>query len=356
PRLKVNTISINSKVVKQNQLDTIKSLQLLTVKGRIENEVGLVQSNFNGNLNLTLFDKVSVIHTLGQNKESSRRAFQIRNSILFKGNAEVVNGLFTISFVIPKDIDYSYGPAKLSYFATSTDSAQASGDYENIIIGGSDVNIVDNKGPDVKLFINNFQFKDGGQTHANPILLVDLFDEHGINASGNSIGHDLVAILDGNQQFVLNSFYESSQGDYKAGLVQYPFSNLTPGLHHLYLKAWDIANNSGEGEITFRVIDPNKKSNIISLNAYPNPAQSKVTVELIHSLTPLINANVKFMIHDYLGRRIAESQFLLTPAPVTPFTFTFPAGAPTGIYFIEAEIWNNGKKIDSKGVKVLRIP
>lgn len=357
PRLKVATTQINSRPVKPNQQDTVKSLQLLSIKGQIVNTRQFLQSKFNGNISVTLYDKKSVVKTLGQNSNSYVAPFQIRNSILFKGNAIVKNGLFELSFVIPKDIDYVYGPAKLSYFANSIDSLEAEGDYENVIIGGSQANINDNKGPDINLYINDFQFADGGETHPNPLLLVDLYDENGINATGNSIGHDLIATLDDDKQFVLNSFYESKQSDYRSGLVQYPFSNLPPGLHHVKVKAWDIANNSSESTISFLVIDPNKSSKIISLTAFPNPAQSNVTVNLVHSLTSNSkNAKVIYSISNVGGQIIARGESILSPAAVTTFAYTFQSGSPSGVYFIIAEIWNDGERIDTKGVKVLRIP
>ena len=56
----------------------------------------------------------------------------------------------------------------------------------------------------------------GGITDENPILLAKLTDDYGINISGTSIGHDLTAVLDDNDQqtYILNSFYESELDDY----------------------------------------------------------------------------------------------------------------------------------------------
>jgi hypothetical protein len=357
PKLKVATTQINARLVKPNQYDTIKSLQLLSIKGQVVNSKQVLQSGFNGNIHVTLYDKKSVVKTLGQNSNSYVAPFQIRNSILFKGNAVVKNGLFELSFIIPKDIDYVYGPSKISYFANSTDSVEAEGDYENVIIGGSQANINDTKGPEIKLYINDFQFHDGGETHPNPLLLVSLNDENGINATGNSIGHDLVATLDDDKQFVLNSFYESKQGDYRIGLIQYPFSKLTPGLHHIKVKAWDIANNSSEAMISFIVIDVDKTSKIISLTAFPNPAQNSVTVHLVHSIPSIsLNAKIKYSISNVSGQIIDQVETILSPAAVTAFTYNFRPGSPAGVYFIVAEIRDERKRIDVQGVKVLRIP
>ncbi len=357
PNLGVKTTHINSKPVAVSRQDTIRSLELLTIQGRI---VGVKDQNliqtFNGNISITLFDKKSTSKTLGQNTDSYPRAFQVQNSVLFKGNAVVKNGVFKIEFVIPKDIDYNFGSSKISYFASSLDSLEAAGVYEQLIVGGSQQLISDNDAPKLNLHINHLLFKDGDETHPDPLLLVNLFDENGINGSGNSIGHDLVAILDGNKQFVLNSFYQAVQGNYKKGNVAFPFSNLSPGLHRIKVRAWDVANNSGEAEISFVVLNSKSPSHILSISAFPNPTKNQVEVQVVHNLDNLKDAKIKYSLTNLAGQKIAAFEDFLSPAAVTTRKVNFPSGTPMGIYIILTEIWNDGKRIDSRGIKVLRIP
>ena len=61
----------------------------------------------------------------------------------------------------------------------------------------------------------------GGITNSSPFLLAKLEDENGINTA-SGIGHDLVAILDGDETepFVVNDFYETELDDYMRGLCQ----------------------------------------------------------------------------------------------------------------------------------------
>jgi len=59
-------------------------------------------------------------------------------------------------------------------------------------------------------------------------------------------------------------------GDYTSGTITFPFSNLSEGKHSLYLKVWDVYNNSSEAYTEFFV----KNSSEISVNNlynYPNP-------------------------------------------------------------------------------------
>jgi len=358
PEYRVNTTHINGKKVQVSVKDTLKALQLLEVKGAIVDALNQPLTGFNGNISVTLFDKKTVVKTLGQNSSSYAKSFQVQNSILFRGNATVVQGKFEIRFVIPKDIDYTYGPAKISYYANNIDSMEASGYFENIIIGGSQSEILDNLAPIVKPYINHFQFKDGQSTHNNPLLLVDISDDNGINATGNSIGHDLVAILDKDtkKQYVLNTFYESGKGDFKKGLVTFPFSGLTPGLHHVKVIAWDVANNSGEGEISFWVTDPKAKPRILNLQAIPNPARDQFKIQIIHDLSELTEGRLKLLLMDYSGRVITTKEEILSPAAVLTTEIGFDISIPAGIYMVQAEIWNQGKRVDVRGIKVLRIP
>ena len=187
--------------------------------------------------------------------ESPPYTFRLQKNVLFNGKASVRNGQFRFSFVVPKDIAYQYGPGRISYYAENG-SEDASGYYDQIIVGGFDENAPeDNAGPDVDLYLNNDKFVFGGLTNENPDLYSVLYDDNGINVVGNAIGHDMTAILDGNVKapIVLNDFYKADLNTYKSGTVRYPFSNLTEGSHTLKLRAWDVHNNSSEAFTEFVV-------------------------------------------------------------------------------------------------------
>ena len=100
----------------------------------------------------------------------------------------------------------------------------------------------------------------------------------------NSIGHDIVAILDGKTEspFILNDYYQSDLNTYKSGKVAFPFKNLAPGLHTLRLKAWDVNNNSAEASIEFYVAS-SEEMLIGSFDAYPNPMNDYTRFEFDHN-------------------------------------------------------------------------
>jgi hypothetical protein len=255
-----------------NVTDTLKALSKVSIKGAVTDQDGNILHDFNGNLYPSIFDKEKTYSTLVNDPRSAPFDFQQQKNILFRGNTTVKNGKFEFSFIIPKDIDFAYGNGKISYYARSA-TTDATGYFDQFIIGGISDNVYnDSIGPQMEVYLNDETFVNGSIVEPNPILLVYLTDELGINTSGNGIGHDLVAILDDetNSPFLLNEYYETDLDSYNSGKVRYPLKNLSIGKHQLKVRAWDIVNNLSEKTISFEVISDKKLALAHVLN-YPNP-------------------------------------------------------------------------------------
>ncbi len=283
PRYNVGTLKINNKVANATA-DTVRALQRVTIEGTVLDDNGLILKNFNGTLYPTVYDKATTLRTLGQDPSSYVRDFTIQRNILFKGAATVKNGEWKFSFIIPKDIDYSFSNGKISYYATdgSTDGA---GNFENFIIGGTDPSVsADNQPPLVQVYMNDDNFVFGGMTDPNPTLYVKLSDDNGINIAGTSIGHDLAGTLDEAKNTVpLNNFYEAVKDDPTKGVVRYPLSKLALGKHKIKVKAWDVANNAAEGYTEF-IVASNAKAALSHVLNYPNPFTTKTKFQFEHNL------------------------------------------------------------------------
>ena len=276
PEYNVKTTFVNTDSV-GNKPDTIKAFSKVTVSGYIEDINGNIKADYNGMLYPTVFDKFTQYYTLG-NDSASRpvQPFYLQNNILYKGKTEIKNGKFTFTFIVPKDISYKNGFGKISYYASSENANDANGYYNNIIIGGSlDNSVVDTSGPEIKLYMNDTLFRSGGITDQSPTLLAYIKDNSGINTVGNGIGHDIVAVLDGNTEasIVLNDYYSSDINSYTSGTIRYPFNNLSAGMHTLTVKVWDIYNNSSQAEIEFDVVLSDKLV-ISTIFNFPNPFSS----------------------------------------------------------------------------------
>lgn len=306
PAHNIQTTQINNQPV-TNQ-DTISALDLVTISGDIVDDNGAKVSNFNGTIYPTVFDKQDRLYTLGNDVGSFADDFLLRKKIIFKGQASVVNGSFTFSFVVPKDINYSLGYGKISYYAEDQSVIDAHGHYNGLVVGGSNPNPpIDNEGPEVLVYMNTEEFARGGITDKNPKLLVKLYDENGINTVGNSIGHDLTAKLttpkqDETLEYILNDFYESTKDDYTRGTVVYPLKDLEPGLHTVTVKAWDVFNNPGEGSTEFVVAESADMALAHVLN-YPNPFTTSTNFQFEHNL-PYQSLDIQVQIYTVSGKLV----------------------------------------------------
>lgn len=271
PDPRIVTDSINGVSVTM-ETDTLSALTKIVVKGHVEDASGTLISNYNGFVYPTVFDKWKTRYTLGQDVTSPVKPFDTQNNIIYKGKSTVKDGVFTFSFVVPKDIDYAFGKGKISYYG-NTDTYDNYGFDTSIVVGGINPNgISDDIGPDIELFMNDEQFVNGGITDSKPLFLAKIRDENGVNTTGNGIGHNITLTLDGNtaNPIVLNNFYEADLDTYQSGKVSYRLSDLEEGPHQLEFKVWDVNNNSSQGILDFTVVNE-EEIGISHLLNYPNP-------------------------------------------------------------------------------------
>lgn len=277
PKEQVYTTMINNNPVSSTSFDTIKALSKVTVKGFVGDHNGVKLTNFNGILYPTVFDKEQEITCLGNDPGSLLGGtlpfkFLLQKNIIYKGKVQVINGDWSFSFIVPKDISYNYDVGKFSYYAHNG-VTDANGYNKNFYIGGSSPNaIADNAGPTVNLYMNDKKFVSGGTTNDKPNLYAEVTDSSGVNTVGTGIGHDIVAILDENSSkpIILNDYYEADLNSYQAGKIKYPFSELSEGTHRLSLKVWDVQNNSNMAYTDF-VVAPSAEMALTHVLNYPNP-------------------------------------------------------------------------------------
>ena len=253
--------------------DTIQALGKYIIKGSVKDNNDAVLNNFNGTVYITVFDKKTTVQTVND-FPGTDPSFNLQTNAVARIKSNVTNGHFSANFLAPKDINYQYGSGKISYYAHD-DQVDANGLDTEVTVGGtSQYAGSDNTPPIVKPYIDDEHFKNGSAVGPNPLLFVKLFDDNGINVSGNSLGHDLVAILDDDIQnpFILNDYYQTQENDYKNGYLNFPLYNLTDGPHTIRVKAWDAFNNSGEGTVHF-VVKNKGKGFIDELYNYPNPVK-----------------------------------------------------------------------------------
>ncbi len=310
PALRVRATKVNG--IPIATADTLSAAEKIVMEGEVIDIAGNVVTNFNGNVYPVVFDKPQTINTLANDAGSQVSGFQSQTNALFKGKASVTNGQFSFSFKVPKDINYQFGNGKLSLYAENG-TTDGNGIFSNFIIGGAgNGSGGDNEGPEIKPWLNDELFANGGITNQNPVLIVKLADSSGINTVGTGIGHDIIATLDNDnrQYYLLNDFYQSELNSYQQGTVRFQLPELEAGPHSLKIKAWDVLNNSNEVVLEFTVAKDEELQLSHVLN-YPNPFTTHTSFWFEHN-KPGQPLQVHLQIMTITGRTVKSFSRVIT--------------------------------------------
>jgi hypothetical protein len=290
--------SINGQT--SNNLVQMKALQKVRLSGSVLRPDSTIWNTYNGTISLKVLDVDKQIHL-----EDFGYPFDFRQDggTIFTGKANVVNGLWTLEFIVPKDISYSNGNGKiLAYFQNT--SSNGVGYSDNFTINGIDSSAVaDSTGPTVNLFLDSRNFRNGDLVNQSPKLIADFFDPFGMNLTG-TIGHKIEATLNGNNQnkIDLTPFYNSTNG-YQYGTVEYQLQNLQTGQNTLSIKAYDTYNNYTVTDISFNV-QTSTDLTLENVYNYPNPMKNNTAFVFNHNFDKSLTATIK--IYTVSGRLIKE--------------------------------------------------
>jgi hypothetical protein len=280
--------------------DTLKANAPVRIRAEIVDRTGQRLHDFNGTAAVSVFDQPRSASTLNNDRNATPVNFLVQTSVLYRGTATVRNGLLEASFLAPRDMNYAPGYGKISYFAWSGERTAAGGD--SIAAGGASASVDDNAGPDIRLFMNDTLFRDGGITDRQPLLLAHLSDESGVNTA-ESVGHGITATLvtgDASVSYPLNAYYEAATDDYRKGRVAYRFPELATGEYVLLFTAWDAANNHSQADLRFRVV-PNGVLQISNLYNYPNPFNDRTYIYFEYNY-PDETVEMEMQIFDVSGK------------------------------------------------------
>jgi hypothetical protein len=292
---KINDEDINTSTQLLKALDTAK------IEGTVTDAQGTILSNYNGILTASIYDKDLQRTTLGNDGVSDSSGlilmdFDALGEVIFRGQASVTNGQFAFEFIVPRDIRVTEGNGKISLYSKSEAPLSDNRGFSfDIKIGGVNLNAPeDNTGPNINLYMNDENFVSGGITNENPTLLANLYDENGINTA-SGIGHDITAILDGDETNVykLNAYYVAAVDDYQRGSLSYPMRDLSPGLHTLTLKAWDVYNNASTQDIQFVVFDKDVSLELTNVLNYPNPFVNYTEFWFNHNSSDVLDVSIQ---------------------------------------------------------------
>jgi hypothetical protein len=319
---------------------TVKALGAYRISGKVVDNNNSLLSGFNGLLSVAFYDKPRIVSSI----TTVNKTFELQDNLVYKGKVSVVNGRFSYTFIVPKDINYYEGTGKISQYAQNGVTDAAGVDTSVTVGGYSDNPVISDVPPIVKAYINDSLFHNGGITGTNTSLFVSLYSETGINVSGNKLGHDMTAVLDGNieQPYILNDYYETEANTYQRGFVTFPINGLANGKHTLKIKAWDVNNNSGEGSVDFIVLD-GKVMGIENLMNYPNPFNGETHFVFEHN-HPGEELEVNINIFNAAGALVRSIERKFTPSgsrsPEITWDGTDNQGIrlPSGVYVYRTEM------------------
>ena len=306
-------------VVTSTTSDTLRALDEVTLNGYIRNAQGDTATAFNGSLHISVYDKQQQITTRDNDAVSSGLTpipctYKDYPNLLFVGKTEVQDGLFRLTFRMPKDIRYNFDSGRIVYYAIdSLTQEEGIGHTHSFVIGGSSPQAAllnDTTGPDLRIYMDNPAFTDGSRTSEYPHFFADIYDENGINAVGSGIGHDLMLVLDNDNALTYNlNDYFSTHGDYRQGQVSYAFSGLKEGPHNLLFRAWDLLNNSSTASLRFTVVK-GLQTQLFSVTAYPNPCPAGVPIHIrIAADRPDELLQTTLSIYDLSGGQVYHTSF-----------------------------------------------
>jgi hypothetical protein len=280
--------------------DTMRALSRIRIYGSIMKPDSSLWSDYNGNVILKTFD---VPRQVEIHEEDITYFYKLFGGIIFSGSQRITNGKWLMQYIVPKDISYLNQHGKIiDYFYNS--QYDGSGMDSTFIVGGIDPTApVDTTGPNITLYINSKNFRNGDVVNENFKLMGDLYDESGINTTG-TIGHKLEAVMDNNynNKYDLTNFYNSDT-TYKSGHFDYNMTGVPEGHHTIKVKAWDTYNNSSEASIDF-VVSTYTALRIMNVYNYPNPFKDRTSFTFQHNYPGSINVDIK--IYTVSGRLIKE--------------------------------------------------
>lgn len=345
--------------------DTIHGLTLGSITGEVRSKDDLPLETYNGSATITLYDKMSKVKTLGNGGQTPFE-YELYQNVLYRGKADVKDGMFTATFMIPQDIRYEFGKGKIALYTNSNDSISSFGVNDDIVVGGLDPNAEFNQeGPRIRMFLNDtISFRDGCKTGVSPMLIAKISDSNGINTAGSGIGHDLLLTIDNNplQSYNMNSFFEFEPNRYDRGKIIFQLGSLSPGIHTATLRVWDCNNNSTVETISFQVVADDKLG-IMNISLYPNPVSNEGVLKIFFNHDePNSTLTISMEIYSVDGAIIDRKNFIeIDHNGVTPLVEWSPrsksgASLSAGVYI--CKLWitsSNGQSTNfSKRFVILR--
>lgn len=355
----VQLLTINGREVDIDEQITIGAMADAILTGQIIGPDGSPISDFDGVVNVELFDAMRSVVTNGYGK-GSIETFDTQGDRLYAGAAKVTQGHFTLHMAMPDMVADNFRPATLAMYAYATNSAdEAIGACRDFYVYGLD----EPEKPDTiapvidSMYLNHTAFTEGELVNTSPMLFATLSDNIGINLSKAGIGRQLTLTLDDRTTYAdVNSYYTPAPDGSPAGSIAYPLENLTEGPHTLRLRAFDTAGNPVSRTIGFTVTE-GLAPRIFDVYTDANPATVAANFYVRHDRPENI-VQVTVTVYDLMGHPIWDSTVkgmsdMDLSTPVT-WNLTDYSGrrVQRGIYLYRASITTDNTRYETASRRI----
>ena len=327
PEHQMKITEVNGIPVDENYLEenpeynfSLEALNQVTMRGCVlkTGSDTEIDTDFNGLVYPTLYD---ALDELSADKgyvqdDAPTYYFTTRTKKAFAGRGEVRNGEFEFSFIVPQDIAYSDMPGLANLYACSDDGKEGQGYFDRYqLTGGTSFEKNDSIGPKInQLFLNSSDFIDGATVNNTPYFYAEISDESGFNATGNTVGHDMVLTIRctsnpllGTIQHTLNNYFTTFTGDATRGNIQFSIPSLPDGIYEAIFRVWDVCNNATTRKFSFSVVS--SEAPIASVvQAYPSPAKMGdiISFRVLHN-RPESAQEVRLQVFTQTGYKVFET-------------------------------------------------
>ena len=358
PDYQIKVTEINGHDITQTT-PTIQARDSVSIKGEIYTPGGEKATDYNGIICPTVYDSEVTVVTHGYGEEGKAIEFKERSNRLYVGKDSIVNGIFEISFKVPREINFADDKGLINLYCYNDEGQEGNGNESNFIVGGfNDDSNEDFEGPQIySAYLNSEEFKYGDTVNESPLFMAEVYDESGINISDAGIGHQMTITLDDKTVYTdVSSYFQPALGEFGRGFIAYPLSGLSEGEHSLRLKVWDTENNSSETEIGFTV-KAGLKPVIYDLYADRNPASTSTNFYLRHNRPDAV-INVTISVYNLMGVEVWRytGKGLSDMYKSYPITWDLTDGSgtrvPGGIYLYKAIISTDNEHETTRSKKL----
>ncbi len=295
PKLDVDMTSINP--------DSLTALQNAQVTAEVRAPDGSALPEFDGESVVTVYDSADTLEYVfvdGNGNPADTLQYYVSGGTLFRGVVSTSEGELAAEFIVPRDVKYGSQNGSIHMYAYN-DETDGVGSTAGVKISTQSASSNDNTPPEVTLYFDHPNWREGDLTSASPTLYVSLFDSSGINLTGE-IGHDIRAVIDGTDEVLLTETFTYERDSYTAGIATEQLFGIEPGEHTLEVWAWDNANNFSRAETKFVVVDADQEVALNNVLNWPNPFEQRTNFTFELST----DAEVSIRIYTASGRKIRE--------------------------------------------------